>query len=61
MGRNIDFIAVLAISLVLLGLGWARSSHWTQALDSIRVGNAIQVERIPPSGILSRLSCILNR
>jgi hypothetical protein len=61
-GRNVDFIAVLFITLMMLGLGWARSSHWAEALDSIRVENAIRVESCPlPRGILTSLSCILQR
>jgi hypothetical protein len=65
-GRNVDFVAVLFITLVMLGFGWVRSAHWlawsNDALDSIRFENAIQVDRCPlPSGILSTLSCILNR
>jgi hypothetical protein len=65
-GRNVDFVSVLLITLVMLGLGWARSWSWPAwsdaALDSIRVGNAIHVERCPlPREILSNLSCILHR
>jgi hypothetical protein len=61
-GRNVDFVAVLFITLVMLGLGWVRSLHWTDALDSIRIENAIRVERCPtPREILSNLSCILHR
>jgi hypothetical protein len=66
-GRNVDFVAVLFITLVMLGMGWARSWSWTEALDSIRVENAIvenpiNVERCPlPRQILSSLSCILHR
>ena len=44
-GRNVDFVAVLFITLVMLGAGWARSWSWPSwsddALDSIRVENAI--------------------
>ena len=62
LGRNIDFAAVLLITLMMLGLGWVRSWHWTEALDSIRVENAIRVEGRPSSRqILSNLSCILHR
>jgi hypothetical protein len=62
LGRNIDFVAVLFIALVMLGLGWVRSWHWTEALDSMHVENAIQIERCPlPRDILSSLSCILHR
>jgi hypothetical protein len=62
LGRNVDFIAVLFITLVMLGLGWVQSSHWREALDSIRIVNAIRIERCPmPRDILSNLSCILHR
>ncbi len=30
-GRNVDFTAVLFITLMMLGLGWVRSLHWTEA------------------------------
>jgi hypothetical protein len=61
-GRNIDFLAVLFITLVMLGLAWVRSSHWRESLDSIRIENAIRIERCPlPRGLLSNLSCILHR
>jgi hypothetical protein len=61
-GRNVDFIAVLFITLMMLGLGWVQSSHWREALDSIRVGNAIHIESCPfPREIFSNLSCILHR
>jgi hypothetical protein len=61
-GRNVDFVAVLCITLVMLGLGWARSLNWTETLDSIRIENAIRVERCPlPRDILANLSCILHR
>jgi hypothetical protein len=61
-GRNVDFVAVMLITLVMLGLGWARSLRWNEALDSIRIVNAIRIERCPlPRDILSNLSCILRR
>jgi hypothetical protein len=61
-GRNVDFVAVLFIGLVMLGAAWVRSSHWADALDSIRVENAIQVEPCPlPSGILTSLGWVLQR
>jgi hypothetical protein len=61
-GRNIDFVAVLLISLVMLGLGSLRSWHWTEALGSIRIENAIRVESCPlPRDFLSNLTCILHR
>ena len=61
-GRNVDFAAVLCITLVMLGLGWVRSWHWTETLDSIHVENAIRGERCPlPREILSSLTSILHR
>jgi len=61
-GRNIDFFAVLFITLVMLGLGWARSLQWNEAVDSIRIVDAIRIERCPlPREVLSNLSCILHR
>ena len=61
-GRNVDFAAVLFITLVMLGLAWVRSLHWTETLDSIRIENAIRIERCPlPRDILSSLTSILHR
>jgi hypothetical protein len=61
-GRNVDFAAVLSITLVMLGLAWVQSWHWAEALDSIRVEKAIRIERCPsPRDILSNLSAILHR
>jgi hypothetical protein len=60
-GRNIDFFAVLFIALAMLGFAEVRSWHLQEALDSIRVENAIQVERCPISGqVWSNLSAILH-
>jgi len=57
-GRNIDFFAVLFIALAMLGFAEVRSWHMP---DSIRVGNAIQVERCPISEqVLSNLSSIFH-
>ena len=61
-GRNVDFVAVMFITLVMLGLGWARSLHWNEAVDPIRIVNAIRIERCPlPLEVFSNLSCILHR
>jgi hypothetical protein len=63
-GRNVDFVSVMLITLVMLGLGWARSLQWNEALDSIRIVDAIRVERCPlplPREVLSNLSSILHR
>jgi hypothetical protein len=62
LGRNIDFFAVFFIALAMLGFAEARSWHLPEALDSIRVENAIQVGHSPISRqLLSNLSCILHR
>ncbi len=62
LGRNVDFVAVLFITLVMLGLGSVRSWHWTEALGSMRAENAIRIESCPlPREILSNLACILHR
>jgi hypothetical protein len=61
-GRNVDFTAVLFITLMMLGLGWVRSLHWTESIDSIRIENAIRVERCPLTrDILSSLTTFLHR
>jgi hypothetical protein len=61
-GRNIDFFAVSFIALAMLGFAEVRSWHLAEALDSIRIENAIQVERCPVSQqVLSNLSSILHR
>jgi hypothetical protein len=61
-GRNVDFAAVLFITVVMLGTTWVQSWHWAEALDSIRVEKAIRIERCPmPREIFSSLSAILHR
>ena len=70
LNRNIDFIAVLVITLVMLGLHSVRASRWQEArdwfhmdsigVDSIQVIPAVQIDRCPlTSDLLSRLTCIL--
>ncbi len=60
-GRNIDFFAVFFIALAMLGFAAVRSWHLQEALDSIRFGNAIQVERCPISEqVLSNLASIFH-
>ena len=61
LGKNIDFFAVLAIALAMLGFAEARSWHFEDALDSIRIGNAIQVDGCPSSRqVLSNLVSIFR-
>jgi len=60
-GRNIDFFAVFFIALAMLGVAEVRSWHVREALDSIRVENAIQVKRCPISEqVLSNIASILH-
>jgi len=55
-GRNIDFFAVSVIALAMLGFTELRQLRLPEGLDSIRVGNAIQIERCPISRqVLSNL------
>jgi hypothetical protein len=61
LGRNVDFFAVLFISLAMLGFAEVRSWHWSEALDSIGFQNAIHVERCPSSRqVISNLSGIFH-
>jgi hypothetical protein len=63
MGRNIDFFAVFFIALAMLGFAEARSWHVPEALDSIRVENAIDVQQCPVTvtrRVLANLSSILH-
>jgi hypothetical protein len=60
-GRNIDFFAVFFIALAMLGFAELRSWHLAEALDSIRVENAIDIERCPISQkVLTNLSAIFH-
>jgi len=58
--RNVDFFAVLMITLAMLGVSKLSSLQRPQALDTIRLENAIRIEHCPlPGEILSRLADIL--
>jgi len=60
-GRNIDFFAVSLIALAMLGFTVVRQWRLPQGLDSIRVENAIQMERCPISRqVLSGLAAMLH-
>jgi hypothetical protein len=60
-GRNVDFFAVLFIALAMLGFAEVRSWHLQEALDSIRVENAIQIDRCPVSQrVFSNLASIFK-
>jgi hypothetical protein len=59
--QNIDFFAVLSIALAMLGFAEVRSWHFQEALDSIRIENAIQVQRCPISRqVVSNIRSILH-
>jgi hypothetical protein len=54
--RNIDFFGVFFIALAMLGFAELRNLHLP---DSIRFGDAINVERCPTSRqVLSHISAI---
>ena len=60
-GRNIDFFAILAIALTMLGLAAVRSWHMEDALDSIRFENAVHVEHCRISEpVMSQLGSIFH-
>ncbi len=57
-GRNVDFFGVLFIALAMLGFAEVRNWH---VPDSIRIGDAIEVERCPISRqVLSNLFAIFH-
>ena len=59
--QNIDFFAVLSIALAMLGFAEVRSWHFQEVLDSIRIENAIQVERCPTSRqVVSNITSIFR-
>jgi len=59
--QNIDFFAVSFIALAMLGFAEVRQWHLPEALDSIRVEDAIQVQRCPISRqVLSNLFAIFH-
>ncbi len=58
LGRNVDFFGVFLITLAMLGFAELRNWH---VPDSIRIENAIDVERCPISRqVLSNLSVIFR-
>jgi len=59
--QNIDFFAVSVIAIAMLAFAEARSWHLPEALDSIRVENAIDVENCPISRqVWSNLASLLH-
>ncbi len=59
--KHVDFVAVLFISLVMLGFAEVRSWNWPNALDSIRFQNAIEIDRCPLTNqVLSSFSWIFR-
>lgn len=61
MSRNIDFFAVLMITLVMLGFSKLGSLPAPDPLNTIRFEDAIRVESCPlPGEILSRIAYLLH-
>jgi uncharacterized membrane protein len=60
-GRNIDFLAVLFIAVVMLGFSKASSLKLPEAMDSIQMQNAVSVDSCPiRDKVLSRIAFILD-
>ena len=47
--QNVDFFAVFFIALAMLGFAEVRTWHIPDAIDSIRIENAIDIDRCPVS------------
>ena len=59
--HNIDFFAVLAIAVAMLGFAEVRTWHFQDPLDSVHLENAIDIERCPLSQeVISSLSSLLH-
>ena len=59
--QNVDFFGVFFIALAMLGFAELRSWNIPDALDSIRIENAIQIERCPMSRqVWSNLAAIFH-
>jgi len=59
--QNVDFFGVFFIALAMLGFAGLRSWNIPDALDSIRIENAIQMERCPTSRqVWSNLAAIFH-
>ena len=60
-GRNIDFLAVIFIAVVMLGFSKASSLKLPEAMDSIQMQNAVSVDTCPiRDKVLSRIAFILD-
>ena len=59
--RNVDFFGVFFIALAMLGFAELRNWRLPEGLDSIRIENAIQVDRCPITRqVLSNLFVIFR-
>jgi hypothetical protein len=59
--QNIDFFAVSAIALAMLGFAEVKSWHFADGLDPIRIEKAIHIESCPITRqALANLSRVLN-
>jgi len=61
--RNIDFLAVLLIAVLMLGFSKAAALRFpADVLDSIQMQNAVSVDSCPiQREVLSRIAYILNQ
>jgi hypothetical protein len=60
--RNIDFLAVFFIAVVMLGFSKAASVRLPEVMDSIQMQNAVSVDSCPiQREVLSRIAYILNQ
>ena len=61
--RNIDFLAVLLIAVLMLGFSKAASLRFpADVMDSIQMQNAVSVDSCPiQREVLSRIAYILNQ
>jgi hypothetical protein len=59
--RNVDFLAICIIALVMLGFSRAASLKVPDPIDSIQLQNASSQDRCPLNQALSRIAYILNQ
>jgi Tfp pilus assembly protein PilV len=64
-GRNVDFLAVFLIAVVMLGFSKMASLRFpADAMDSVQMQNAVSVNSCPlqiENEVLSRIAYILNQ
>jgi hypothetical protein len=58
--RNIDFIAVGLIAVVMLGFSWASSLRIDSAVSPIEIQNVVNGDPCPLTQALSRIEYIVD-